>query len=377
MKNFKIILIEPNKIQNLNPYSNEFNNSIMDIVKVVQVSNENIMDCICEHLQMVNNNNINIMGDTILCHETYDKKMFELCFIDSKKNELKHKEDNDLSSHLCYIHQHIDGPSVFMCSKINLQTGLPENIDIDVPILKQVLNDKFIHTGVYIHNSGKMVEFTFHNDLNVLNEQNNKNYDILSVLSDIALLIKNGLCYEYSIFKYDLIIIIPRIEKDHNIATNKIMSVFLEDSIAKGNFIIIHKISKNDYSNITINEIKQFVYLYKSKQMVAEDTMIEKINNIEKIKNKYMILYNKFKQYRKKNNEQYSNLLNDDIFNKFVLEKYNEVELLNTDNIFNIIVINEIKKANIETEDKHKLINEFIKDKNIEISHDTNLDIIL
>ena len=133
-----------------------------------------------------------------------------------------------------------------MCNKINLKTGLPENIDVDVSMLKQVLNDKFIHTGVYIHNSGNMIEFKFHNDLNVLNEQNNMNNDLFPHIHDIALLIKNGLYYEYSIFKYDLIIIIPRIEKDKTLPVNKLMTVFIEDSIAKGNFIIIQKISTND-----------------------------------------------------------------------------------------------------------------------------------
>lgn len=171
-----------------------------------------------------------------------------------------------------------------------------------------------------------MVEFNFHNNLNVFIDENKS---IMERIPDIDNLIRKGVCFEFSLYKYNMLII-AQIEDYDNI--NKSMTLFLDKMMAKGNFIILHKISENDYSDLTIDEFKKMVYLYDNKLITEEETKEEKINDISIIKNKYMILHNKFSKINNTNNfEKYINDEFDKNKNKYI-------------KIFNDELKNELKK---------------------------------
>lgn len=376
MSNFEIVLINPNNIQILNPYSSEFDNELKKISKVVNVTDNTLMEIVGEHLEMNKEEN-NFMGDTELCYETSDKKIYELCHIDIIENKIESRGENVLASQLCCIHRKMDGPVVLFGYKISLKTGIPINISVGYNELKEILINKYMHKGVYIHNSGNMIEFTYHNDLNILNQENQQNSDLVPRLKDIAGLIKTGLFYELSLYKYNLILIVPLVQ-DMNIdslPTNKIITLFLNKTICKGDFIILSKVAKNDYTNFSIKELKKMVYLYDQKNLKSKDTKNEKVGDIKVVKNKYMILYNKFKEYR--NTRKVSELMNNDMFHKFINETYEKFEnnLECKDTILNTQIYNELNSNNKEKKDKQDFVDNFLKDKGYAISEEINIDV--
>ena len=350
MKTFKVILIEPNNLSVFNPNLPEFDREIEQFVKVETVNQETFIPIVCNFLQ---NKDEDYMNDTILCHETYNKKIYELCYVDNVSNGINSRGDNILASQLCYVHKKIDGKVALLGSKVNLETGLPECIDVDISVLKKILLKKYFHKGIYVHHSGNMIDFIYHNNnFNVLNDENKKE-GLQPHLQDIFLLIKNGLHYEYSIFKYNLVIIVPQEYK--NEPCNKIISMLVYDDNkkleAKGNFIILNKVAENEYVDISIKELKQMVYLYKNKNLTVQDVsnetqaILNKETKIEKVKNRYMVLYNKFKEYRKDN--KISEMLNN--FNEYVKNNYSIIEYKSIFNEY-IITLNKQNKDNLPQE---------------------------
>jgi hypothetical protein len=250
----KIILIKPNDLFIMNPNSNEFDNELKNICEIIETNNDDFLGEIGKYLGLNDEKN-DFIADTDICCETYDKKIYEICHLDIQQNNILPRGENILASNLVYLYKKIDGPVILLGYKINLKTGLPENISVDFNILKQILLKKFLHKGIYIHHSDNMVEFNFHNNLNVFIDENN---DIRERLTEIDNLIRKGVCFEFSLYKYNMMII-AQIEDFDKI--NKSMTLFLDKMLAKGNFIILHKISKNDYTDITI-EIKMLIKIY-------------------------------------------------------------------------------------------------------------------
>ena len=293
MSNFEIILIEPNSIEIIDPFSLKFHEELLKCTKIVQVNNKTLMEKIGDHLKM--NDTGDFMGNTELCYETNDKKIYEICYIDIIENKIEPRGENILASQLSCVHKKIDGPVALFGYKVNIKTGLPVNISVKYDELKDILINKFMHKGVYIHSSNSMIEFTFYNDLNVLIPEN-QTKELQPRLKDISMLLKTGIFFEFSVYTYNLIIVTPKLEYDNlnTYPTNKIISLFLDKLIAKGDFIIFCKISQNDYTNFSIKELKQMVYLYNNKNLKTDETKIDKIDNIQVIKNKHMLLYNKF-----------------------------------------------------------------------------------
>lgn len=373
MKNFNIILIKPNNLKTFNPYSSEFDNEISNYIEIKTVDDYSFIENLITHLKLSNNNEkekekneYDYTGDTDICYET-EKYVYEICHVDKLENQIESRGDNVLSSQLTLLHKTIDGPSILYGYKIN-KKGVAENININKDTIKEILINKFFHKGIYIHTSGNMCEFTYHNDLNVFNEQNQIE-ELLPRLQEIGNLIKTGLYYDYSIYKYNLVIIFSNEYKNSDI--NKILTVFLNNKIkdknipAKGNFIILNKVAKNDYTNITINEFKKIVYCYKDKDLKSEDTKIEKIDNLYVIKNRFVILNNRFKKYKKK--------LED--FNDFINKTFNEFILDN--NIFNKYILDEIKNKNNEKQKIQEQLGDILKENKLDISQELDININL
>ena len=166
MKNFSIILIDPNNLQILNPTHSKFNEELDKIAKMVTVNQETFIKQIGEHLQM-DQIDKELMGDTELCYETYDKKIYEFCYIDIMENKIEPRGNNILASQLACVHKKIDGPVALFGYKINIKTGLAENMNITFNDLKDILLNKFFHQGIYVHSSGNMCEFIYHNNLKI------------------------------------------------------------------------------------------------------------------------------------------------------------------------------------------------------------------
>jgi hypothetical protein len=305
----KIILINPNNLEITN--TKEFDNELKKICHIIETKEDEFIGEVGKFLGLNDEKN-DFIADTEICCETYDKKVYEICHIDIQQNNITSRGENKLASNLTYLYRNIDGPVILLGYKINLNTKLPENIDVDFNILKDILVKKFLHKGIYIHYSNNMVEFNYHNNLNVFIEENK---EIMQRLPDIDNLIRNGVCFEFSIFKYNMMII-AQIKDYENI--NKSMSLFLDKMLAKGNFIILHKISQNDYTDITIDEFKKMVYLYNNKILDENDTKEEKINDINVIKNKYIILDSKFNKIKAPNFENYINIEFDKNKNKYI-----------------------------------------------------------
>ena len=305
----KIILINPNNLEITN--TKEFDNELKKICHIIETKEDEFIGEVGKFLGLNDEKN-DFIADTEICCETYDKKVYEICHIDIQQNNITSRGENKLASNLTYLYRNIDGPVILLGYKINLNTKLPENIDVDFNILKDILVKKFLHKGIYIHYSNNMVEFNYHNNLNVFIEENKEN---MQRLPDIDNLIRNGVCFEFSIFKYNMMII-AQIKDYENI--NKSMSLFLDKMLAKGNFIILHKISQNDYTDITIDEFKKMVYLYNNKFLDENDTKEEKINDINVIKNKYIILDSKFNKIKAPNFENYINIEFDKNKNKYI-----------------------------------------------------------
>ena len=106
MNTFKVILIEPNNLSVFNPNLPEFDREIEKFVKVVTVNDETYVPTVCNFLQ---DKDEDYMNNTVLCHETYNKKIYELCYVDNVSNNIKSRGDNILASQLCYVHKKIDG----------------------------------------------------------------------------------------------------------------------------------------------------------------------------------------------------------------------------------------------------------------------------
>lgn len=307
----KILLIDPNNLEITNPNTKEFNNELQKICHIIETKEDEFIGEVGKYLGLNDEKN-DFIADTEICCETSDKKVYEICHIDVQQNNITSRGNNKLASNLTYLYRNIDGPVVLLGYRINLNTKLPENIDVDVNTLKNILIKKFLHKGIYIHHSNNMVEFNYHNNLNVFIEENK---EIMQRLPDIDNLIRNGVCFEFSIFKYNMMII-AQIKDYENI--NKSMSLFLDKMLAKGNFIILHKISQNDYTDITIDEFKKMVYLYNNKILDENDTKEEKINDINLIKNKYIILDSKFNKIKETNFENYINIEFEKNKNKYI-----------------------------------------------------------
>ena len=380
MSTFEIVLINPNTIQALNPYSSEFDEELKKCTKVVSVTNETFMEIVCKHLKMNEAEN-DFMGDTELCYETPDRKIYEFCHIDIVENQIESRGKNVLASQLCYLHKEIDGPVALFGYKVSVGTGTPTSISIGYNEIKEIMINKFMHTGVYVHSSGNMAEFTFHNDMNVLNQENQKP-DLIPRLRDISMLLKTGSFFEFSVYKYNLIIVTPLIECNDNdkgnfdsYPTSKVISLFLNKMIAKGDFIVLCKVAQNDYINFSINELKQMVYLYDQKDLKSKDTVNEKVGEIKVVKNKHMILYNKFKEYR--NGKKISELMKDNVFNSFVNETFEKFKenIKYKDTIFNVQVFKELKDKAEKKMKKKEMLDKLLKDKGLTVSEEIDIDV--
>lgn len=369
---FDIIVIYPNDIKNLNPESEEFNLSITECTQIVTTNNESFNECIIEHLNMYNENGSDLVGDTEVCDETVERKIFQFCYIDPFDNDgMKPQLYNKLASNLLYSQKRVTGTVVLFGCQI-IKNGTAKNISTNITDLKNILNRKFIHTGIYCHSSNKLLEFTFHNDMNIFNNHNQCE-SIRPRLPNIWELLKTGIYYEISIFKYNLVIVTPT--NDYiNEPSNKIISLLLNSMDARGSFIILHKITETEYYDITITELKKMVYLHKElingtniqesepltdltdltesviepvtnllteaeieSKIEAETNALAKQNNIEKIdglvviKNKYITLYNKYNKYK-----QLNSIIN---FDEFCNNEYTECPI-----IFNEFIKNNIPK---------------------------------
>jgi hypothetical protein len=341
---FNIIVIKPNEISNLNTRSEAFDNEIKKITEIVKVDDNSFGECIVEKLGMYRENEeVDLQGDTEVCDETYDKKIYQFCYVDPFDNntndetetETKLKlQNNKLASNLLYVQKKITGNIVLFCCKIG-KDGTAKNISMTIDDLKDILNRKFFHKAIYCHSSGNMLEFTYHNDMNIFNEDN-QDVSIRPQLQNIWDLMKTGIYYEFSIFKYNLILV-TQTEKYGN-ESNKIISLLINDAVAKGSFVILHKITEQDYYNITIPELKKMVYLHKMQQLDENESDDKKINNLLVVKNKYVTLHNKYSKF--KSDPENLNLN----FEEFCDKEYLE---LNTNDIFNEIVKNEITKNEI------------------------------
>jgi hypothetical protein len=331
---FSILLIEPNNLDNFNVDSKNFNNELNNFVTIEFVSHETMMQSICSFLKLDHTH----IANTVLLDETPDRHVYQLCYLSDKDNKIETRGDNKLASMLTYMNEKIDGPAVIVGSRINIKTGIPKSVSVNYETISLILKKKFFHNGLYVHSSGRLSNFIYYNDLTVVNPENS-NSDIRPMLGDIVDLIKNGAYYEYSLYKYNLVIVMKPLKKDELLkyTDNKIMTIFLNNMLVKGNCLILHKVTQNDYTDITLDEFKQMVYLYTDKNLDSDEISKEKVDGIYKIKNKHMILYNKFRKYRK--NIKKSNLM--DKFDNFVQETFSEI---NKTDCFNTVVLDELNK---------------------------------
>lgn len=295
----KVVIIKPNNfkfikkdhyknhqklIENINPY-----------VEIKEIAFNEMMDAIIT--------TINLTPDEIGATETvYETRshVYQLCFLGKHGIQVPQEDNtnetnniNNLGRILCG--EKINGNCVLIKSKINNNyICSPDSVEIDDLI--QIVYSKFVHIGIFVpeDKEEKLVEFDYFDHpieyYNITNYDDYDNYEIKNI----------------NFIEFDLCIIV---NKDNNNNINKRITRLISDQIIYGDVIIILK-STHEYYDLTKDILEKLLVvahgpLQDRKLKDNEIAENKKINNLPIVVNKYIILEERYKQY--KNICQYCN----------------------------------------------------------------------
>lgn len=285
--NISIIIVKPNnftfiKEKHLN-VMNEFQHDIEPFISIQSVPFEHMMEAIVTNIEMIHNTDLH--GDTVICYES-DKNIYQICFLAPETHPNKSDSNiNKIAEYLCG--EKIYGTCVILNSKIE-ENGICSPDNIDIPTLAEILYKKFVHKGLFIScdDTKPVIEYDFlqspfEYDKNI-NPDEYRYLDIDFLGFTLTFFLKNTDDSEVNkrvtklIGKY-------RLNGDILVAT-KTTYEFLD--LTKDLYHKLIKIAEGSLETRKLTEEEK------------EDD--KKINNLPVAHNKYVILENRYKQTKQK-----------------------------------------------------------------------------
>ena len=289
----KIIIVKPNNFEFIRKdfYKNhqELIEKIKPYIEIKHIPFNDMMDTIVTTINLTPAE----IGATETILET-SSHIYQLCFLGKQGIQVPQEENNDtvttdinnLGRFL--IGEKINGNCVIIKSKINDNyICSPDSVDIDE--LVQIVYSKFVHTGVFVpeDKDGKLVEFDYFDHpieyYNIINQDEYDDYEIKNI----------------NFIEFDLCTVV---KKDNSINVNKRITRLFGDQIIYGDVIIISK-STHEYYDLTINVLEKLLLVAHGllqDRKLNDNEIIEdkKINDLPMVMNKYIILEERYKQYK-------------------------------------------------------------------------------
>ena len=297
-----IIIIKPNNFQFIKSdfYKNchMLTENIMPYLEIKEILFQDMMDTIVTTINLTPEE----IGATETVFET-DKHIYQLCFLGKPggihvpqqgNNDAETKDNNNIGKILCG--EQINGNCVLIKSKINDNLICsPDSVNIDE--LCQIIYSKFVHIGVFVpeNNNESLVEFDYFDHpieyYNITDQDDYDNYEIKNV----------------NFLEFDLSVVVKKDTITNNI--NKRMTRLFGDQIIYGDVIIISK-ATHEYYDLTKNMLHKLLLVAHGplRDRKLNDNEISEnrtINDLPMVMNKYIILEERYKDY--KNICQYCN----------------------------------------------------------------------
>jgi len=283
--NISIIIINPNtfefdKCTHLNNLT-QFGNDLKQFITIQTVSFEHMMDVIITNIGMIHNTDLH--GDTVVCHET-DKNIYQMCFLAPETHPNKHDSNiNKLAGYLCG--EKIYGPCVVINSKIEENcTCSPANIDAQT--LTEIIYRKFVHKGLFIScdDTKTIVEYDF--------LQTPLEYDKDPKSAEYRYIDIEMFGFTISIF----------LKNTSDNTVNKRATKLIGEHKINGDILLATK-TTYEYLDLTNDIFNKLIKLaegpleYRKLKDDEQENDI-KINNLPVAYNKYIVLGNRYKQYK-------------------------------------------------------------------------------
>jgi len=274
----KIICIKPNNFcfSGGNNDTKEFIKSqIIDYIDEIELLPENMMEHTIKWINMQPED----FGDTLICRED-DKHIVQVCYKSHNGQEANNDDINAIATFMNLTRQKIHGNVSVLCSVINhLDHCVHASITSDDIV--DILYKRLHHTGIIVQPDDSITEFTFmDNPLICIDTEQQKNYQFI----------------ESTLLKFNLIAGIEKEPKNNKI--NKYATKILGKYPVYGDVIFVLRIDDQDYDSITIDTFNKLLKVTSNclsgRELTDNEKSDEKIEGIPVIKNKYVLLKNRY-----------------------------------------------------------------------------------
>lgn len=278
---FEIIVIKPNMIEHLDYNRVDYVSDIInhDCYVNKSTNSEDIGIIFAEYLNTENYLGCNAL--TNKCYET-SEYLYEICFMDIPHDKKNNSTYNQIATILDVTSEHIFGNAILLKTYLPLKTMDMKLVSVKKDDIKEILNARVNHQGVFIDTDSNLKQITFRDIKSKLNELLDED-------------IKNLAKIEIPFLKHNFIMFYCKDSLDQE-------NILVKDVAQKkvyGDVFIVSMLTDSIYTNILVDEVKKILAISK----LGEKAWLSKseYDDIDKdelgrtlIKSKYRILDKKF-----------------------------------------------------------------------------------
>lgn len=249
------------------------NNAIKENVKIESIEETKLMEKVVDTIKCTPND----IADTIICYED-NNNIYQLCHLSTEK------DNNGISSYLSYENNTLKGNTLLIKTRIT-ETGTCVLDSIEEKDVYNLIYKKIIIGGVKLDVNGTMNEFTYFMNPGYYFKDKDK-YNIL----------------EFNFIGFNIFMVMEKVPENNT--CNKYATRLYGDVKINGDVYIFQKNTENVYSHINKNTLEKLLDL--SWGNLDNRNLLETEKKSDKKKdglliamNKYIVLENRHKKYKK------------------------------------------------------------------------------
>jgi len=281
--NYDVLLIKPNVIEHLDYNRVDYISGILsiDCYELLNTNSKDIGIIFAKYLNSKNYKDCNAL--TNICYDT-PECLYELCFLDIPKEEKNEKTINQIATLLDITNEQIFGNAILIKTYLPLDTLDMIMISSSKEDIKNILDSRVNHKGVFIDTDTTMKCITFRD----IEPEIKKLFD-----EDI----KNLSRIEIPFLKHNFIMYYNKDSLDEE---NELVRDIGQKKI-NGEVFIVSMVTDTLYTDISINEVKKILEISKFGEnawKASDNDDNEERDNEGRIliKSKYRILHKRHNQ---------------------------------------------------------------------------------
>jgi len=275
---FSLLVIKPNKVSHLDFNNVNYITNILDLkcFETVDTNNKEIGEIFAKKLN--NNNGCNAI--TNICFEQYEY-LYEICFIDIKKEEKTDANYNELASMLDVTDEQIFGNAILIKTHLPVESKDMNIVDVNKNDIRTILHSRVEFKGVFITPDATIEDVVFR-DIESTKQK---------IIDDDK--IKK---FEIPFLKHNFIMYFS--DNPYEEKNNMVTKIAGQD--IHGTVLIVSMLTDKVYTDISKKEVLQILEISKLNSdlwKINQNDEAEEMDILDRkiIKNKYRILNNKYK----------------------------------------------------------------------------------